>query len=98
MEAMLTDGNVVQMMANLKEQDKTLWQKIRDWFRDLAEDLKALLEAYKGYRPDSQEGRMVADMQDVIVILESFYADALADASDNYQASLAQKTPPGRVM
>lgn len=91
MEAMLTDGNVVQMMADLKEQDKTLWHKIRDWFRDLAEDLKALLEAYKGYRPDSQEGRMVADMQDVIVILERFYADALADASDNYQAAVAQK-------
>lgn len=91
MEAVLTDGNVVQMMADLKEQDKTLWQKIRDWFRDLAEDLKALLEAYNGYRPDSQEGRMVADMQDVIVILESFYADALADASDNYQAAGAQK-------
>ena len=91
MEAMLRDGNVVQMMADLKEQDKTLWQKIRDWFQDLAENLKALLEAYKGYRPDSQEGRMVADMQDVIVILESFYADALADASDNYQAAGAQK-------
>lgn len=91
MEAMLTDGNVVQMMADLKQQDKTLWQKICDWFRDLAENLKAVVDAYKGYRPDSQEGRMVADMRDVIAMLESFYADALADASDNYQAAGVQK-------
>ena len=92
MEAMLTDGNVVQMMADLKQQDKSLWQKICEWFKDLVADLQALVEAYKGQKPDSPEGKMVADMQDVIVILESFYADALADAGENYRAaSGAQK-------
>lgn len=85
MEAMLTDGNVVQMMADLKQQDKTLWKKICDWFKNLVNDLKKLVEAYEGYKPDSPEGRMVADMQDTIVILESIYADALADASENFQ-------------
>ena len=92
MEAMLTDGNVVQLMADLKQQDKTLWQKICDWFKDLVADLKAVVDAYKGYKPDSSEGRMVAQMQDVIVMLESFYADALLDAGENYQAAAeAQK-------
>ena len=92
MEAMLTDGNVVQLMADLKKQDKTLWQKICDWFKDLVADLKAVVDAYKGYKPDSSEGRMVAQMQDVIVMLESFYADALLDAGENYQAAAeAQK-------
>ena len=92
MEAMLTDGNVVQLMADLKQQDKTLWQKICDWFKDLVADLKAVVDAYKGYKPDSSEGRMVAQMQDIIVMLESFYADALLDAGENYQAAAeAQK-------
>lgn len=91
MEAMLTDGNVVQMMAELKQQDKTLWQKICDWFKDLAADLKALVDAYKGVKPDSYEGKMVAQMQDVIVTLESLYADALADAGENYQGAKAEK-------
>lgn len=85
METMLTDGNVVQVMADLKQQDKGLWQKIKDWFRDLAEKLQRVVDAYKGVRPDTAEGRMVADMQDMIVTLESLYADALADASDNFQ-------------
>lgn len=87
MEAIMTDGNVVQMMSELKQQDKNLWQKICDWFKDLVTDLKALLDAYKDVKPDSNEGKMVAQMQDVIVMLEYFYADALADASGNYQAA-----------
>lgn len=91
MEAMLVSGNVTQMMADVKAQDQSLWQKIRQWFQDLAADLKAVVEAYKGYKPDSPEGRMVADMRDAIVILESFYADALLDASENYQAARAEK-------
>ena len=99
MEAMLTDGNVVQMMADLKQQDKSLWQKIRDWFRDLAADLKAMVDAYKDVKPDSLEGKLVTQVQDVIVILEPLYADALADASENYQAAKAEKntTPEGGV-
>ena len=95
MESMLTDGNIVQMMADLKQQDKTLWQKICDWFKNLADDLKELVEAYKGYKPDSPEGKMVADMQDTIVILESIYADALAEASENFQRAEKNTTEDG---
>lgn len=99
MEAMLVSGNVVEMMAQLQQRDKSLWQKIREWFKDLAAQMKAVVDAYKGYQPDSNEGRMVAQMEDVIVILESFYADALLDAGDNYQAGKAEKntTPEGGV-
>lgn len=42
-------------------------------------------------KPDSNEGKMVAQMQDVIVILESLYTDALVDAGENYQADKAEK-------
>lgn len=97
MEAMLNDGNVVLVISELKQRDKTLWQKICDWFKNLAEDLKAVVDAYKGHKPDSVEGKMVAAMQDVIVILESLYADALVDASENYQRAEKNTTPEGGV-
>ena len=87
MEAALVDGTVVQMMEDLKQQDKTLWQMICDWFKNLVADLKAVTDTYSGYKPDSAEGRMVADMQDVIVILESLYGDALMDAGENFKAA-----------
>lgn len=91
MEGILKSGNVIQMMADLKQQDKSIWQMIVDWFKNLAEDLKKLVNAYKDVKPDSVEGKMVEDMQDVIVILESLYADALIDAGENYKAVGAQK-------
>ena len=91
MEGILKSGNVVETMALLKQQDKSIWQMIVDWFKDLAEDLKKLVNAYKDVKPDSVEGKMVEDMQDVIVILESLYADALIDAGENYKAVGSQK-------
>ena len=94
LETMLVDGNVIQMMAELKQQDKSLWEKIRSWFKDLAGKLRAVVDAYKGAKPDSTEGRLVADMQDVIVILESLYQDALVDASENYHAGAQKNTTP----
>ena len=91
MEAIMADGNVVQFMAELKQQDKALWQKICDWFKDLVNDLKSLVAAYKGVKPDSNEGKLVADMKEMIVVLESLYADAMVEAGENYQAAKAQK-------
>lgn len=87
MEDVLTSGRVTQLMAEVKQQDRGLWQKIRDWFRSLAEDIRALVKAYQGHKPDSAEGRMVAQMQEVLPVLEQCYADALADASESYKAA-----------
>ncbi|MBQ5642301.1 MAG: hypothetical protein IIV13_00895 [Bacteroidaceae bacterium] len=94
MESMLTSGNVLQMMADVKAQDRTLWEKIRDWFKDFAEKLKKIINAYSDVEPDSVEGRLVADMQDVTVILEALYGDALLDAAENFDTE-AQKNTAG---
>ena len=97
MESILTSGNVVELMAEVKQQDQSLWQKIRKWFRDLAGDIRKLINAYAGYKPDSAEGRAVAAMEEMLPVLESFYMDALQEASGNYQATEGQKntTPEG---
>lgn len=97
METMLTDGNVVQVMADLKEQDRSLWQKISDWFKNLAADLQKVVDVYRGVKVDTIEGRMVADMQDVIVYLQGLYEDALADASENFQRAEKNTVPEGGV-
>ena len=49
-----------------------------------------MVDAYKGVQPDSVEGRLVADMKDMIGTLEALYMDALVDASENFDAG-AQK-------
>lgn len=91
MEGILTSGNVVQMMTEVKQRDVSLWEKIREWFKDLAEDIKKLVKAYEKYKPDSKEGRAVASMKEMLPIIEGYYADALLEASENYQAAEGQK-------
>ena len=82
MESMLSDGDVIQKLAKLKEQDKSLWQKIMDFINDLAAKIK---KAYAGLSPDSAEGRYVAQMKDAIEKLQDLFVEGLADASSNYQ-------------
>ena len=91
MESILTSGRVVELMAEVKQQDQSLWKKIRKWFQDLAEDIRKLIKAYDGYKPDSTEGRAVAAMEEMLPIIEGFYMDALQDASENYRAAEGQK-------
>ena len=92
MESMLADGSIIEMMAELKQQDKGLWQKIKDWFKDLAGKIQAVVDAYKGVEPDSTEGRMVADMKDMIGTLQALYMDALVDASENFDGGVQKIT------
>ena len=84
METMLADGNVAQKLALLKAKDKSLFERIKAFFDDL---VKKIREVYAGKSPDSPEGQMVAEMKDSIERLQELFAEGLADASENYQAS-----------
>lgn len=92
METMLVDGSIMEMMAEIRQQDHGLWAKIKEWFRDFASKLQSVVDAYKGVQPDSTEGRMVADMKDMIGTLEALYMDALVDASENFDGGVQKIT------
>ena len=91
METMLIQGDAASFMAEIRQQDKTLWEKVRDWFKNLAEKLRGVVDAYQGYTPDSPEGRIVAQMEDFIGVLQEAYSEALMDASENYRANEGKK-------
>lgn len=85
METMLADGNVVEKLAKLKQQDRSLWQKIKDFITDLIAKIR---KVYEGLSPDSVEGRYVAEMKDSLEQLQDLFAEAAVEASENYQVSL----------
>lgn len=87
METILADGKVLEMMTSIKQKDESLWGKIKEWFKDLANKLKSIVSAYEGTTPDSYEGKMVANMKDIIGQLESIYAEGLIEAGVNYNAA-----------
>lgn len=83
-ETMLTDGDVLQKITELKAKDKSLWQKIKDYILGLASKIK---KVYEGLSPDSVEGQYVAEMVDVTARLKELWTEALADASEAYAAA-----------
>lgn len=97
METMLNSGKVLQNLANLRQHDRTLAEKLRDWFRDFTQKLKGIVNAYKNVEPDTVEGRLVADMKDVISTFEALYGDALLDAAENFDSRAQKNTAQERV-
>ena len=84
MEAMLSDGNVLEKLADLKAKDRGLFDEIRKFFDNL---VKKIREFYNGLQPDSDEGRMVLQMKDQIEQIQQLFAEALAEADSDYPAA-----------
>lgn len=77
MEMMLTDKDVVEKLQRLKNRDRGLWQRIKDYFRDLA---KKIRRVYKELDPDSEEGRRVKALGDKVDELKSLFVEGLEAA------------------
>ena len=90
MESMLADGTIVEDLARLKETDRTVWEEARDWFRSFAE---AIRKAYAKLKPDSAEGRMVAEMKETAERLQKLFEEGLVDAGGNFRG--AEKNTAG---
>ena len=88
MEAMLADGNVIEKIMELKAKDSDLVAKIKQFFDNL---LAKIRNVYNGLTPDSDEGKAVLEMKDSIEKIQQLFAEALVDASENFQTAEVQK-------
>ena len=88
-ETILTDTDAAQRVSQeLYKQDRTLWEKIKDFFTGLVEKLR---NAYKGVDPDSDIGRvMKRAIQDNETVAQA-WAEAVVEAGENYQLQDGQK-------
>lgn len=88
-ETILTDTDAASRLSQqIYKQDRTLWQKIKDFFTGLVEKLRS---AYKDSDPDSDIGRMLKRaVQDNAEIAQA-WAEAVAEAGENYQLQDGQK-------
>lgn len=86
---MLTDTDAAGRIAGkLKAQDRTLWEKIKDFFTGLVERLRS---AYQDAEPDSEIARILKRaVQDNEALAEA-WASAVVDAGENYQLQDGQK-------
>lgn len=88
-ETILTDTDAAKRLSQqIYKQDRTLWQKIKDFFTGLVEKLR---NAYKDSDPDSDIGRMLKRaVQDNAEIAQA-WAEAVREAGENYQLQDGQK-------
>ena len=88
MMKMFDDGKLVEKLAKLKEQDKTLAQKLWEGFKKILAEFLGIYE---------KEGALFKDTADLMAMKETFdqlqnmFAEALVEASENYQAYLITK-------
>lgn len=78
MEAMLSDGNVLEKLQEMQKTDRSLWEAIKEFFDSIAEKIR---NAYKDLKPDSAEGRAVLEMKDQIEQIQQLFAEALNETA-----------------
>ena len=89
-ETMLTDTDAAQRIGqSLKAKDTSLFEKVKQWFRDLAQKLR---DAYKGLHPDSEIAQYAKKTIQQVDGLVQMWADMAVDAAENYRGAVAKDT------
>lgn len=97
METILADGKVMELMQDIEKADKSLGQKIKEFFQDIVQLLKDTINAYRGVEPDTVEGTLVSQMDDLIAELQQVFAEGVYEAGDNYRKVERNNTQEGGV-
>ena len=85
MSTMLTDGNLHEKLVKLKTKDKGLFNKIKQFFDKLIAKFQAL---YKDLPPEQQDALDVRNMKEAFDKIQTAFAEALVEASDNFHAAM----------
>lgn len=89
MEPVLTDTDAISRISQkIKQQDRSLWGKIKDFIKGIVEKLKA---AYRDMEPDSAIARLTREtVTNSEAVLDAF-SEAAADAVLSYNLQDGQK-------
>ena len=82
-ETFLRDSKAAEKIAALREKDAGLANKIKTFLGQMLAKLRKLM-ADLGLKPETKEGKMVAEMTDSLQKLYDLWTDALADAGKAY--------------
>ena len=92
MESVLNDGRVIDLLDELETKDKGLVEQIRSFLEDVAQLLHEIIQAYKGKKPNSPEGRIVQRMTGIYEQLQQVFAEGLHEGGENYREGGKENT------
>ena len=98
---MLIDGTVVEAMANIKKQNKGVWNTIKNAVLKLLEKWSEIIKQYTGRNPDAEEAGYFKEATKAFKDLQKMFTEAFVDASETYSKtgnikSEAKETLSGR--
>lgn len=79
MERMLADGEAYEKLIKLRNKDQSLFEKLLEGIKSLVSKIK---KEYAHLKPDSLEGKLVADMTDSFEKIQDLFVNALNTASN----------------
>ena len=92
MQDMLTDGSIVNFIAEVKAKDRNLAQKIMDAIKSLLTKWGLIIEDSKGRSLDTAEAAALSQFEDTFKKLQSMYQEAFIDANETVAAIGANET------
>ena len=103
---MLTDGSIVNFIAEVKAKDRNLAQRILDAIKNLLKDWGLLIEDYKDKPLDTAEAEALSKLEDTFKKLQVMYRDAFMDSNEvvatigarNLEAFAAAKNTDGESL
>lgn len=105
-EVFTRDGGIEAFAQNIKKADKTLWQKIKEFFKGLA---ARITKAYQGLDAQSKEAEYMRKVTEGIDKINRLFAEGLVEVGQNEVVStntelasdgimVADKTDSGSIM
>ena len=84
MSKMFDDGKLVEKLAKLKEQDKDLAQKLWEGFKKILSKFIGIYQKESALFKDAAD---LMEMKETFEQLQNMFAEALVEASENYQTT-----------
>lgn len=85
MSTMLTDGSFYEKLMEIKVKDKGLFNTIKRFFEKMIAKFK---KVYEDLTPDQRDARDIREMKDMFDRIQTAFAEALMEASENFQAAM----------
>lgn len=95
MATMFTDGNLYEKLAKLKAKDNELFNKIKSFIDKI---LAKFRKVYAELTPDQKNAQDVRNMKEAFDRIQTAFAEALVEASENFQTAEKNATEDGGVM
>lgn len=92
---LLEDGKVMERIAEIRQMDKSLADKIIEKIRDF---IKRFTNAYRKNPSYFRDSEALMEMKEAVDQLQEMFAEALVEASDNFRAAQTNETGSSEKM